>query len=157
MRLWFRVLDFQFSVVEGWSFVPLLCMCMFVSFLLFADFRLCMFVFFCHVLCFIFYYKKSLLFFSLPSICLLIVGLHLHDFGLIILFFGSVFLLFADLAILFLSLFAVFHLCVDGWIAFAWFSIDHIIPLGIYFFGYAFLLFTDLAIFFLVEVVTCIG
>ena len=80
----------------------------------------------CYVLFFII--KKSLVFFSLPSICLLIVGLHLHDFGLIILFFGSVFLLFADLAILFLSLFVVFHLCVDGWIAFAWFSIDHIIP-----------------------------
>ena len=56
VRLWFRVRDFQFFVVEGSSFVRLLCMCVFVSFLLFADFGLCMFVFFQHVLCSIFYY-----------------------------------------------------------------------------------------------------
>ena len=103
----------------------------------------------CSVLFVIIY--KFLVFFWLASICLLFVGLHLHGFGLIILFLQSyncLVLFFCCLlswVFCFQSLFTDF----DGWIAFSQFLINHIIVLEIQYFGFAFLLFADLPILFL--------
>ena len=78
-----------FSFFCGWRFefcssVVHVCFCQF--FVVWWFWCLHVYVLLARVLCCFFIINKFLFFFSLASICLLFVGLHLHGFGLIILF-----------------------------------------------------------------------
>ena len=108
VRLWFPVRDFRSSVVEGSS----ACLCSSSM---------------CFVLFFIVH--KFLLFFSLACICQLFFGLHLHGFGLIVLFLQSYncLVLFFAFLLSWIFCFLSFITGFDGWIVLTWFFVNHII------------------------------